>query len=132
MAVVHTRYGFRTAYLQRECVEDVAVCSSETSDYFRVGQLCSYHAADGSAPAYITKVTSPAVGHWIIAQSDQTLGTGPTYATEHVPVENRDYRYSDKVALTLSTESASAADEGKVKKVAFFKVVDVNDLVAIG
>lgn len=132
MAVTHTRFGFKTAYLQRECVEDVAVCSSEVGDFYKVGQLCSYHAADGSAPAYITKVTTPAVGHWIIAQSDQTLGTGPNYADQHVPVENRDYRYSDKVAITLSTATASAADEGKVKKVAFFRVVDVNDVVAIG
>ena len=132
MADFHKRYGFKTAYLQRECFEDVAVCSSENGAYYRVGQLCSYHAADGSAPAYITKKSgSPVRGDWIIAQSDQTLGTGPTYETQHVPVENRDYRYSDKVALTLSTESASAADEGKVKKVAFFRVMDPEDLQAI-
>lgn len=133
MAVTHTRYGFRTAYLQRECVEDVAVCSAETGDYFRVGQLCGYTAASGTTPAYITKKSgNPAVGDLIVAQSDQSLGTGPDYSTKHVPVENRDYRYDDKVALTLSKAAAAAGDTDKVKKVAFFKVMDVNDLVKIG
>lgn len=132
MSVVHTRFGFKTAYLQRECVEDVAVCSSETNDYFRVGQLCSYTPASGSVPGYITKKTTPAAGDWVIAQSDQTMGDGPTFAESHIPVENRDYRYSDKVAITASKESLSAADTGAaVKKIAFFKVVDPTDLVAI-
>ena len=34
-----------------------------------------------------------AVGDYIIAQSDQTMGYG------HVPVEDRDYRYSDEVKM---------------------------------
>ena len=49
---------------------------------------------------------------FIVAQSDMTMEYG------HVPVEYRDYRYSDTVA-----------DSTKVKKVALFRITDVLDVI---
>lgn len=109
---------FKTAYLQREVVMDAILASSGTSaadgmvaatDY-KVGDVVRYTAATNTlAPV----ASSPQVGDYFFAQSDQTMGYG------HVPVENRDYRYNPSIA-----KSTSAA-----KKVALFKIVDVNDII---
>lgn len=122
MAVVHTRFGFKTAYLQKEEVLDVAVFSTETGDVFKVGQLCQVTAAASGVPAYLSKKTSPAVGYVLIAQSDETMEYG------HIPVENRDYRYLPNVAVTESTEMASTS---ATKKVAVYRVTNVADLISL-
>ena len=49
---------------------------------------------------------------YIVAQSDMTMEYG------HVPVENRDYRYSDVVA-----------DSTAKKHVALFKVINPDDII---
>lgn len=122
MAVTHTLRGFKTAYLQKEEVMDVAVFSTETNDYFKVGQVVNLTAASGTTPAYISKDATPAVGDYIVAQSDMTMEYG------HVPVENRDYRYEAKVAVT----EATAMDATSVyKKVALFKITNLNDIVSL-
>ncbi len=81
---------FKTAYLQREIPEDVAVSSDS---YLQVGQLVKLTPATDKAVGYIAAVTANdaasalAAATHIIAQSDVTLEYG------HIPVENRDYRY---------------------------------------
>ena len=99
---------FRTAYDQREIVMDVAVIGS--SDLV-VGQLVTLTEASGSVPAYISSAQSVSAATHIVAQSDMTMEYG------HVPVENRDYRYSDKVSLSTTP-----------KKVALFKIVNKDDI----
>ena len=101
---------FRTAYDQREIVMDVAVIGS--SDLV-VGQLVTLTAASGNVPAYISSAESVSAATHIVAQSDMTMEYG------HVPVENRDYAYSDKVKVT----AASASNTSPVKKVALFVAV---------
>lgn len=81
---------FKTAYLQREIPEDVAVSSDS---YLQVGQLVKLTPATDKSVGYIAAVTANdaasalAAATHIIAQSDVTLEYG------HIPVENRDYRY---------------------------------------
>ncbi len=101
-------YGhFKTAYLQKETIEDATVAAA-----LNVGQLVTL--ADGALTAAAGASESAALGAatHIIAQSDQTLEYG------HVPVENRDYRYSPVVAVSATK-----------KKVALFKLVDKNDIL---
>lgn len=97
---------FKTAYLQREVVMDVKVATE-----LKVGALCSYAAATGSTPATITGVETVAAAHYIVAQSDMTLEYG------HVPVENRNYAYSNVVAASTAP-----------KRVALFKIIDPDDV----
>lgn len=96
---------FKTAYLQREVAMDVKVASD-----VKVGQVCSL-ANETITP--IANTAAPAVGNVIIAQSDMTVGKG------HVPVENRDHKYDDKVAASTSV----------AKKVLAFVITDVQDIV---
>lgn len=113
---------FRTAYLQREIPEDIIISGSEP---VKVGQVLTLTAATGEAPAYYTAATDASkvkVGDIIIAQSDMTMGYG------HVPVEYRDYRYSDEVAVTTASAPTNEANNG-TKKVAFFKIVNLDDVI---
>lgn len=93
---------FKTAYLQREVAIDATLAAD-----LKVGQVCTLSSAGALAAA-----TSVAVGNVIIAQSDMTVGNG------HVPVENRDWKYSDVVAAS-STK----------KHVMVFVITDVNDII---
>ena len=96
---------FKTALGQREEVLDCIVSAE-----MQVGQICKYTSSTNTlAPS----TSAAADGDYIIAQSDMTMEYG------HVPVENRDYRYSPKVAAS-STK----------KKVAVFKVIDVADVIS--
>lgn len=95
---------FRTAYDQREVVIDAKVTADVT-----VGTLVT--VTYGTPNSIAAATTKDAATH-IIAQSDVTMEYG------HVPVENRDYKYSDVVKAS-STE----------KKVALFPVLDKNDLI---
>ena len=92
---------FKTAYLQREVALDVEVAAD-----VKVGQVCTL--ADDT----LTAATSAKVGDVIIAQSDMTVGHG------HIPIENRDHNYSDKVAA--STDK---------KHVMVFVVSDPSDII---
>ena len=95
---------FRTAYDQREIVIDAKV-TAEVS----VGTLVT---VTFGTPNSIAAASTLAAATHIIAQSDMTMEYG------HVPVENRDYKYSDKVA-------ASTVE----KKVALFQISDKNDVI---
>lgn len=106
---------FRTAYEQREIVMDVAVIGS---DNLVVGQLVTLTAASGSVPAYIASAQSVSAATHIVAQSDMTMEYG------HVPVEERNYAYSDKVNVTDNEASSTS----HVKKVALF-VATKDDIV---
>lgn len=89
--------SFETAYLQREVPEDVVVASDS---HFVVGQMVKLEngtiktLSAGTIPAAREEATH------IIAQSDMTMEYG------HVPVEDRDYRYSPNVATTLKSTTA--------------------------
>lgn len=95
---------FKTAYLQRELVLDVTLAKD-----LKVGDIVT--VADGAMSA----VNSLADADYIIAQSDMTMEYG------HVPVENRDYKYSDKVAASDSE-----------KKVAVFAITSDEDVILTG
>lgn len=111
---------FKTAYLQREMVMDMKLASSTQAassdgliplNGYKVGEIVYASAADTLSPR--STIASVAVGDYIIAQSDQTL-----QYNGHIPVENRDYRYSPAVA-----SSATAA-----KKLALFKIINLDDV----
>ena len=101
--------SFKTAYLQREIPMTVAVAGDKP---LVVGEMVTLTAASGAIPASIKSAATVAAATHIIAQSDMTMEYG------HVPVEYRDYRYSDTVA-----------DSTKVKKVALFRITDVLDVI---
>ncbi len=86
---------FITARFQREIPMEVAVGVASTS-YFRVGQMVK--VVDGVVKTLSASTVSAAKEEatHIIAQSDMTMEYG------HVPVEYRDYRYSDQVKGTVS------------------------------
>ena len=46
----------------------------------------------------------------------------------HVPVENRDYKYSDEVAATIAAAGPVTAST-PTKKVALFAITDKDDLI---
>jgi hypothetical protein len=95
---------FKTAYDQREIVLDAKV-----TDELVVGALVT---VTFGTPNVVAEAASVAAATHIVAQSDMTMEYG------HVPVENRDYRYSDVVATS-----------DKEKKVALFHISDKNDLI---
>ena len=117
MATYFAQANFKTAYLQRELPVDAKAASPLE---LHVGDVVSGTVgADGvltiaarsnntSEPAAKSSV---AVGDYIVAQSDMTMEYG------HVPVENRDYRYDDKVSMSTTA-----------KKVALFKINDLSDI----
>lgn len=91
--------SFETAYLQREVPEDVVV---KSDSHLVVGQMVKLanHTittlSAGTVPAARDEATH------IVAQSDMTMEYG------HVPVEDRDYRYSPNVTGTILPTSAVA------------------------
>lgn len=113
---------FITAYLQREIPMDIAVKTSALTENaaLAVGDLVKLVASSGKGiPAYIEAATGITDATHIIAQSDATIDAG------HVPVENRDYRYSDKV---LGTITAAATSSSPTKRVALYAITDKNDV----
>ena len=116
MATYFAQANFKTAYLQRELPVDA---KSSSPLELHVGDVVSGTVgADGvltiaarSNAAEATAKSSVAVGDYIVAQSDMTMEYG------HVPVENRDYRYDDKVSMNTTA-----------KKVALFKINDLSDI----
>lgn len=116
---------FKTAYLQREIPLDAAVAGDGD---FKVGQLVTLVSANAGKPQYFKAADTLAAATHIIAQSDMTMEYG------HVPVENRDYRYSDVVARTntagVPTTVSTVAATTEVKKVAVFKITNSDDVIA--
>ena len=116
MATYFAQANFKTAYLQRELPVDAKAASPLE---LHVGDVVSgtigadgvYTLAARSNAVEATAKSSVAVGDYIVAQSDMTMEYG------HVPVENRDYRYDDKVSMGTSA-----------KKVALFKINDLSDI----
>ena len=87
-----------------------------TAANVKVGQLVKL---DNGA---ITEVNTLADATHLIAQSDMTMEYG------HVPVENRDYKYSDEVAATIAAAGPVTAST-PTKKVALFAITDKDDLI---
>lgn len=95
--------GFVTGYLQRELplnciivndmVKDELVKVTKNDDFYVVEKL----SAESEDEA-IYEATH------IIAQADETL-------TDHVPVENLDYRYSDEVTSTIDFDDVIVGTE---------------------
>ena len=112
---------FKTAYLQREIPVEVAVIGAAALE---VGQLVTLTPTNGTNPDYIaaaagaTAAAALSAATHIIAQSDMTMEYG------HVPVEDRDYKYSPEVAVTAGTISTSSPK----KKVALFKLINKDDV----
>lgn len=114
---------FITAYLQREIPMELAVVTSTLTedDALEVGQLVKFTASTGDGiPAKIEAATGLDDATHIIAQSDVTMNAG------HIPVENRDYRYSNKV-LGTTTGTVNAFTD--TKHVALYAIMDKNDII---
>lgn len=112
--------SFKTAYLQREVPLDLVVVVP-ANQTLKVGDLVVVTPETSTVSAYMQKAASLAAATHIVAQSDMTLGYG------HVPVENRDYRYSPLVAGTVT---AVPTDKTKPwKHVALYQIVDKNDII---
>lgn len=121
--------SFKTGLNQREIVLDTPVDADDDitgtlatgmSDVkLHVGDICKIDggelvlvvATSATSDAAITDETISA-GMYIVAQSDQSMDYG------HIPVENRDYRYSDIVA-----------DKATSKRVAVFEITSVSDVI---
>lgn len=112
--------SFKTAYLQREVPMTVAVVGDKP---LVVGEMVTLTAASGNVPASIKSAATVAAATHIIAQSDMTMEYG------HVPVENRDYKYSDEVAATIAAAAGPVAASTPTKKVALFAITDKDDLI---
>lgn len=115
---------FITAYLQREIPVEVAVVTTALTENaaLEVGQLVKLVASTGAGiPAYIAAATGLSDATHILAQSDVTMNAG------HVPVENRDYRYSNKVLGTTTSSTMSASTT--TKHVALYAITDKNDII---
>lgn len=94
---------FKTALNQREEVLDAIV-----KEKLIVGALCTYNPANSE----LSGASDAATATHIIAQSDMSMEYG------HIPVENRDYRYSADVAISTAA-----------KKVAVFPIIDKTDII---
>lgn len=94
---------FKTAWMQKEQVLDVKVAAD-----CKVGDMVALNP-DGVT---LDKTNSLSAADYIIAQSDMTMERG------HIPVEQHDHRYSDKVAKSDT-----------LKKVAVFFILDESDIV---
>lgn len=95
---------FKTAWMQKEQVLDVKVATD-----CKVGDMVALDRDTNT----LNKTNSLSVADYIIAQSDMTMERG------HIPVEQHDHRYSDKVA----------ASTGATKKVAVYFIIDESDII---
>ena len=102
--VTNYKGSFITGWNQREIHADMIV-----EAVAKVGTLCTI-GTDKLTP--ITSAPQAGTKYAMIAQSDDTLGDG------HVPVENRDWLYSDIVTASVTK-----------KHVAYY-IVDTNDITA--
>ena len=99
--------SFKTAYGQREIVLDVQVAADMT-----VGTVVSLSGTGDSAKiTAVANSTAPATTHYIVAQSDMTMGNKRDYS-------KHEFEYSDVVKASTT-----------LKKVAVFAVTDINDVI---
>ena len=112
---------FITARFQREIPMEVAVGVTPSS-YLRVGQMVKVVDGVVKTLSASTEAAAKTEATHIIAQSDMTMEYG------HVPVENRDYKYSDAVAATIAAAGPVTAST-PTKKVALFAITDKDDLI---
>lgn len=118
------RGRFKTAYLQREVPEVVAVLSN---DNLMVGCLVRYSAAGTNSIAYIEPVTANSVKEALaeathmIAQADVTMSVLKGGSYDHVPVELQDYRYNNVLAKTVTIGTAGKKFLGTAATVAELK-----------
>ena len=149
---------FKTAYLQREIPLDIVVT---TDNNLEVGDVVTFkdaELADGTKvkmPVLVTGRTTPAVGDYIIAQSDMTLRSGAigydtndiygyyyhdevktlgnsAFVTANANSTNYDIKYANatnsaNTDYLLYSASTAAADKG-AKRGAFYKVTNVDDV----
>lgn len=100
---------FRTGYSVKDCGE--MVLDAKVAANMSVGTLVTLTEANGVYT--IAAAANLGAATHIVAQSDMTLEYG------HVPVENRNYAYSDTVAASTA-----------IKRVALFRISDKNDIIA--
>lgn len=106
---------FKTAWMQKEIpmqADVVGTTDLHVGDYVKL--------TTGTSFAYIQKSSIADATH-ILAQSDTTLEYG------HVPVENRDYRYSNVVKPTVAAAPTKATTTHKM--IALFAITDKNDVI---
>lgn len=103
--MAYKKAHFKTGHDQREIIVDAIV-----TEELEVGSICTYDASTKK----LTGASAASNGSYIVAQSDMSLEYG------HIPVENRDYRYSSAVAVS-TTE----------KKVALFLINDATDIIVM-
>lgn len=102
--VTNYKGSFITGWNQREIHADMKIAALA-----KVGTICAIET-DTLRP--LTTAPVPGTKYAMIAQSDDTLGDG------HIPVERRDWLYSDVVDVSNTK-----------KHVAYF-IVDTNDITA--
>lgn len=102
--VTNYKGNFKTGWNQREIHADMKV-----EMVAKVGTLCTI-GTDTLTP--LTSAPAAGTKYAMIAQSDDTIGDG------HIPVENRDWLYSDIVAASTTK-----------KHVAYY-IVDTNDITS--
>ena len=109
MATFANKAQFKTGYDQREIVVDVKAASGTLT--FRVGEVVSMSGGTISqiSNTAATTVAAPAVGNYIIAQSDMTMGRR-NYGVG-------DWEYDDTVNVTTTS-----------KKIAVFRINDLADV----
>lgn len=95
--------SFKTGWNQREIHADMKVKNAG-----KVGYL---YSINGDTLELLATAPSAGTKYAMLAQSDDSLGNS------NIPVENRDYRYSDEVVASASVK----------KHVAYF-IVDTNDI----
>ena len=152
---------FKTAYLQREVPLDIIVTTDADLEVGDVVTLkdAKYNGPDGvidvKMPVKVADNTKPAVGHYIVAQSDMTLRSGSVgydandiYAyyyhdvvktlgnaaliTTNANSTNYDVAYANgtnsaNTDYLLYSASTAAKDKG-AKRGAFYKVTNVDDV----
>jgi hypothetical protein len=109
------KYGFKTGYGQHAIMlSDITVAraAADNTGYTNVG-IDIGQVMTLSGTTLTEKHTGIAIGDYIIAQSDETVGYG------HVPVENRDYKYVGTVM------------PGAGKNVVVYQVKDLADMVKL-
>lgn len=129
--------SFKTAYLQRAIPLDVACSTTQelkVGDIFQVSGASKYIVPITSVASYAASSADygPSAieaakalvsnGQYILAQADMTLEYG------HVPVEYRDYKYSDVVKLDSSLYSNLSSP----KKVMAYPVINLEDIIVGG
>lgn len=126
---------FKTAYSQRmvpfdvavvgSVAEGVAITSSNRKAAILYGDFVKLVPASSTVVPYITKATQAEVdartATHIVALTDMTITGG------HVPTDMKDYRSSDLVGATSSSNPSTLT--ATVKKVGLYPIYEWNDII---